>query len=544
MPVPEKRSFNQAYADARRNRQLEFEWNGEIYSTRSKEEGHRSWLTKMYHTSTFPTTSDYMHNFTVNSRLNFLDKFTPTNEWGLSAKYDYLYEINRNLSPEHQLTIGDLDDWDPYGLKTSTWVTLGSLPGYRQDLSMLNTNQIHDWIANATNKGNTGNPYQLTSDRVAQWDPDGSKSKAIIWGETPEGLHELYGKNWLHYNLASMLNAGLKKDDPEFSKLFQYNPSSFSSYDPDGSIAASYLMYGQTPPDDGSAMWDKAREAELNRWEQHFNAARNHPIREEFRSELPIDPWDNDDGPSVSAAILRSSYNDQGKNWQYYVDQDPLAKKYQQWTKLDPIQITTQEFNDGIRLSRNVPLTMLGGLYGGSALLKGFSKLDRFATRNLLKWGSKFLDYSKTPWLTNAISRYGILNGAIDNAFLGNAIHNYATNPDASWKEIAWATTPFAFMSTPVRKGLSWVGNAIAHGWKNPYIKGTMLTGVGVGSGITLNNLYEHTYKPYRTKYLSSRIKTPIFNVNSTNPAQYLTGPEFNFNTFVPKLNQSEIKLP
>ena len=51
-----------------------------------------------------------------------------------------------------------------------------------------------------------------------------------------------------------MLNNGLKTDDPEFSKLFQYNPASFSSYDPDGSIAASYLMYGQTPPNDGSAM--------------------------------------------------------------------------------------------------------------------------------------------------------------------------------------------------------------------------------------------------------------------------------------------------
>jgi hypothetical protein len=38
-----------------------------------------------------------------------------------------------------------------------------------------------------------------------------------------------------------------------------------------------------------------------------------------------------------------------------------------------------------MKLSRNVPLAMLGTLYGGSALLKGFSKLDRFATRNLLK---------------------------------------------------------------------------------------------------------------------------------------------------------------
>ena len=64
----------------------------------------------MYRTPLFPTASDYAHNFAVNSRLNFLDRFTPTNERGLSAKYDYLYEINRNLSPEHQLTIGDLDD--------------------------------------------------------------------------------------------------------------------------------------------------------------------------------------------------------------------------------------------------------------------------------------------------------------------------------------------------------------------------------------------------------------------------------------------------
>lgn len=544
MPVPEKRSFNQAYTDARKNQELEFEWNGKMYNTRSKEEGHALWLTRMYRTPNFPTESDYMHNFRIDTKLNTLNRFTPINERGLSAKYDYLYEINRNLSPEQQLTIGDLDDWDPYGFKTSNWATFGSFPGYRQDLSMLKTNQIHDWIATVTNKMHTDNPYQLTSDRVAQWDPDGSKSKAIIWGETPEGLHNLYGKDWIHYNLASILNDGLKTDDPEFSKLFQYNPSSFSNYDPDGSIAASYMLYGQTPPSDGSAMWDKAREAELNRWKQHFNEARNHPTREEFRSELPVDPWDNDDSPSVSAAILKSTYNDRGKNWQYYVDQDPLAKKYQQLTKLDPRQITAQEFNDGMRLSRNIPLAILGGLYGGSTLLRGFSKLDRFATRNLLKWGSKSLDYSKMPRLTNAISRYGVLNGTMDGTFLGSSIHNYATNPNASWKGIALAAAPFALMSTPARKGLSWAGNAIVNGWRNPYVKGTILTGAGIGTGITLNNLYEHTYKPYRTKYLSSRIQTPIFNINSTNPDQYLTGSASNFNEVVPKLNQSEIKLP
>lgn len=545
MPILEKRSFNQAYAEARKNQQLEFEWNGKTYDTRLKEESPRQWLNSMYRDNYFPTLSDQVHNSIIEARLNALDQFTPVNNFGFSpSKSAYLAQINANLSPEYQLTSADFDNWDPYGIKTKTWETLSNTHFNKLDLSMLNADQKRNWIMTATNNRYSSNPYPLTMEKLRAWDPDGSQSEALIQGETPEGLHNLYGKDWLHYNLASALNEGLKKDSPDFSKLFQYNPSSFSSYDPDGSIAASYLMYGQTPPDDGSAMWDRAREAELNQWEQHFNAARNHPIREEFRSELPVDPWDNDDGPSVSAAILRSSYNDQGKNWQYYVDQDPLAKKYQQWTKLDPRQITTQEFNDGMRLSRNVPLAMLGGLYGGSALLRGFSRLDRFATRNLLKWGSKFLDYSKMPRLTNAISRYGILNGAIDSAFLGSAVHNYATNPNASWKEVAWAAAPFALMSTPARKGLSWVGNAIANGWKNPYIKGTMLTGAGIGTGVTLNNLYEHTYKPYRTKYLSSRIKTPMFNVNSTNPTQYLTGPELNFNTFVPKLNQSEIKLP
>ena len=546
MPVPEKRSFNQAYAEARKNQELEFEWNGKTYDTRLKEESPRQWLNSMYRDKYFPTLLDQVHNSTIEARLSALDQFTPVNNFGFSpSKNAYLAQINANLSPEYQLTSADFDNWDPYGIKTKTWETLSNTHFDKLDLSMLNADQKRNWIMTATNNNYSSNPYPLTMEKLRAWDPDGSRSEALIRGETPEGLHNLYGKNWLHYNLASALNEGLKKDSPDFSKLFQYNPDSFSSYDPDGSLAASYLMYGQTPPDDGSAMWDKARESEINRWEQHFNAARNHPVRQEFRRSIPSDiAWTNEDGPSISRNILENSAEDVGRNWQYYVDQDPLARKYQQLTELNPKQITADEVRRGVNLSTGIPLAMLTGIYGGGPLLRGLSKLDRFTTRNILKFGSKFLNYSKTPRLINAVSRYGLLNGTIDSAFLGSAIHNYATNPDASWKEIAWGVAPFALASTPVRKGLSWIGNTIARGWQNPYTKTAMLGGVGIGSGITLNNLYNNVYKPYRTKYLASRITSPAYN-NSDSSIQYLNIPELKIpSTFAPKTFNSEIKLP
>ena len=549
MPVPEKRSFNQAYADARKNQQLEFEWNGQTYNTRSKEEDHRLWLTKMYRMPIFPNAADDAHNRAIDLKLNVLDRYSPTNKFGLSAKYDYLYELNQNLSPEHQLTMGDLDDWDPYGLKTRIWAAFGSRPGFRPDLSMLNTNQIHNWIATSTNKMHPDNPHQLTTDRVAQWDPDGSKSKAIIFGENPEGLQNLYGKDWLHYKLASMLNDGLKTNNPEFSKLFQYDPSSFSSYDPDGKLAANYLMYNQAPPEDDSAMWDQVRQAELNLWEQRFNAARNHPIKEEFRTPIPEEyQWTNEDSPTIAIDILRDSYKDQGRNWQYYVDQDPLAKKYQLLTKLNPEEITSQEFKDGVRLSHTVPLTMLGAIYGGSALLKGFNKLDRFATRNLLKFGSKYLNYSKTPGLINGISRYGVINGAIDSGFLGHALYDVATNPNASWTDVAWSAAPFALMSKPGRTALSWIGNTVVNGWRNPYIKSGVLSGLGVGGGVAVNNWYNNVYKPARPNYLSFNSNSGN-TVNSRGAMQYsstsnLLVPELKIPGFTPKIFNSEIKLP
>ena len=551
MPVPEKRSFNQAYADARKNQQLEFEWNGKTYNTKLKEESPRQWLNKMYRDRYFPTWADQTHNANIERILNMLDYFTPINNVGFSpSKNAYLAQINANLSPEYQLTYADFDNWDPYGLKTNLWETLSNPHFDKLDLSMLNADQKRNWIMTATNNRHSGNPYPLTMEKLRAWDSDGSQSEALIRGETPEGLHNLYGKDWLHYNLASALNEGLKKDSPDFSKLFQYNPASFSKYDPDGKLAADYLMYNQAPPEDGSAMWDQVRQAELNLWEQRFYAARNHPTREEFRTPIPEEyQWTNDDSPSIAIDIARNSYRDRGRNWQYYVDRDPLAKKYQLLTNLYPEEITSQEFKDGVRLSHTVPLAMLGAIYGGSAFFKGFNKLDRLAPRNLLKFGSKYLNYSKTPGLINGISRYGVINGAVDSGFLGHSIYDVATNPNASWTDVAWNAAPFALMSKPGRKALSWVGNTVVNGWRNPYVKSGVLSGLGVGGGVAINNWYNKVYKPSRPNYLSFNSNSDD-TVNSRWPmryastSNYLLAPELKIPGFTPKIFNSEIKLP
>lgn len=477
------KSFGQTRREARNNKQLEFEWNGAMYPTRGYDESERQWLTSLLKPETkdeyywhhgfwkpatrqIPDQENIAHNQQIYDRLKYLDMFTPVDDNGVSAKNYYLSELNQNLSPEYQLTMTDLDNWDPYGIKTKSWLSFANSPFNVQDYSMLNAEQAHNWLMNANNRQYPDNPYQLTMDQFAQWDPDGSKSRSIILGETPEGLHNLFGRNWLHYNLASALNDRLRTAEPEFSKLFQYDPASFSQYDPDGKLAADYLMYNRTPPE-GSAIWDQARLAELNRWEQHFNAARNHPIRTEYRTAIPDEyQWTNEDSPSIAADILRSSYRDQGRNWQYYVDQDPLAKKYQLFTQLNPSDITAQEFNRGLKLSTGVPLTMLGAMYGGRALWNGYGWLNN-ATGQLInrpfQWGAKKLGQNifgkAVSGLGNGIGQYGGIDLAIDAPFYYN-LGKSTLSGDTSVGEFAATAAPtVAWLGRkPIWKGMKWVG--------------------------------------------------------------------------------------
>lgn len=543
MPVPEKRSFNQAYVDARKNQQLEFEWNGKTYDTRLKEESPRQWLNSMYRYKYFQTLADRVHNSNIEARLNALDQFTPVNNFGFSpSKNAYLAQINANLSPEYQLTSADFDNWDPYGIKTKTWETLSNTHFDKLDLSMLSADQKRNWMVTATNKKYPNNPYPLTMERITEWDPDGSKSEALIRGVTLDELHELYGKDWLHYNLAEAFNSDLKKHNPEFSKDFQYDPAKFAKHDPDGRIAAGYMLYGNDIPEGG--LLDKVLNDELDLWRQHYEnamvAAENHPTN---TGHIPMDELDwTEDGPSYTISMLDPVYKAKASNADLFVARDPLAAKYAKWNDINPGQVVWDNYQDGVKSSVQIPMGLLLGIYGGSAIFKGFPKLDRAVTRNWLKLGNKFFKfYKKTPKLYNSIKQYGLLNGAFDTTFLGGAIYNHAKNPNASWSDLAWGVAPFALMTKPVRTGLSWLGNGVVKGWKNPYIKGTMLTGATVGSGIGLNNLYQNTIKPAMNDYkktIQSMTNDYWRTIQSSNSApisnQYLSTyqlPKFNTST-------------
>lgn len=535
MPIPERRHFNQAYSDARKNQQLEFEWNGKIYNTKSQEEDPREWLETMYHDRIFPTLSDDIHNSIVRTKLNSLDFFTPIDSRGLSAKNAYLLQLNNNLSPEYQLTMRDINNWDPSGIKTRKFTEL--FPTSTPDISILNPNQLHNWLVNADKKYHPHNSYPLSMEKFAQWDPDGSKSKKMLSGENPEGLHELYGKDRLHHELVAHLNEHLNKSDPEFARLFQYTPEQLSQYDPDGSIIAKYWLYGQPPSEDEITPWDKARIAELESWEKEYNDALARGksaqiVEDDAWRDRQLDEHWNDESTEYARSVLSRSAQNRADTVDDYINASPKALKWKTLNSLDPAGDILREYDQGVELSRSIPLTMLTLLYGGSAFLKGVSKLDRFATRNMLKAGSKFLNYSKAPKLVNGISRYGILNGMADTAFLSSAIHNYATNPNASWTDIAWGVAPFALMTSPVRKGLSWIGNTVSKGWKNPYIKSTILTGAGIGTGIGINNLYQHTIKPSmnnRQRMLNTMQNNylkPVQSNSSPLTKQYLSIPK------------------
>lgn len=543
MPVPEKRSFNQAYADARKNQQLEFEWNGKTYETRLKEESPRLWLNRMYRDRFFPTLSDQVHNSAIESMLNTLDRFTPRNEWGLSpSKSSYLAQINTNLSPEHQLTPADFDNWDPYGIKTRSWELTKDTYFDKLDLSMLSADQKRNWLMTATNRKYSDNPYPLTMEKLRTWDPSGSRSEELIRGVTPNGLHELYGKDWLHYNLASALNANLKASDPEFSKDFQFDPAKFAKYDPDGRIAAGYMLYGNPIPEEG--LPSQVQNDEFDVWRQHFEnavtAAENYPTNTGGVSMKELD-WTDDSPTYAMETFLDPVFREKSENADAFVARDPLAAKYAKYNNINPRQFVWDNYQHGLKMSRKVPLELLLGMYLVPTIFKGIPKLDNFVTTKLLNWGSKFLNYSKMPRLVNAIGQYGILNGAFDAAFLGGAIHNHIKNPNASWSDMAWSLAPFALMTKPVRTGLSWLGSTLAKGWKNPYIKGTVLTGTAIGAGKGLTDYYKNTFKPAMD---ANRIRrnsminaywqsvTPPNNSVSTN--QYLSTPqlpEFKFNT-------------